>query len=256
MFINDIKFTIEYLENLSDFSKFLTQRAGELPPSRGSQLYAFFSNLRLTLKQHLRQLKSRHAKLNTEISIDPNIIFRYENPEGIGRKFHVSIGGVIKIKNSIITEQSLCIYLMLEHTSDCSDIPDEWKMYPPQEGFNVLRKFHFDFDAKNDDDSKPKFHLQYGGSFEEKYLNLGSKIYYKIYSSLDTPRIPQQPYDIIMLLDFALREFNLRGGEITNEKRWNNIVIKSEKLWLKPYYENLIERLNCSSRSSPLHRIQ
>ncbi|HHF3010433.1 TPA: hypothetical protein ACPJ06_003300 [Vibrio diabolicus] len=254
MEVSDKEFTKKYLENLFDFSKFITHRALELPPSRGHQLYAFFSNLSGNLRRVLKQMKSQGSRVKTEISINPNIIFRYDNPIGNGRKFHVSIGGVIKIEESLIVEQSLNINLMLEHTATCSHIPDNWRMYPVQEGFHVLRKFHFDYDSKNDDDIKPKFHLQYGGNFEEDYLKLDSNIYYQLCSPIDTPRLPQQPYDIIMLLDFILREFKLKGNEIAKESRWNEIVVQSEKLWLKPYYENLLARLNCGSRTTPLHR--
>ncbi|OBU43760.1 hypothetical protein [Photobacterium damselae] len=255
MEVSDKAFTKEYLNNLLEFSKFITYRS-ELPPSRENQLYTFFSNLKGELTSTLKQMKRQNSQVDCKISISPNIIFRYDNPVGKDRKFHVSIGGILKIENSLIVEQSLCVNLILEHTSNSENIPNEWKMYPAKEGFHILRKFHFDFDSKNDDDSKPKFHLQYGGSFKEKYLKIDGNIHYKLYSQLDTPRLPQQPYDIIILLDFMLREFELEGCEIAKESRWNEIVIKSEKLWLKPYYENLLTRLNCSTRISPLHRIQ
>ncbi|EKO3803713.1 hypothetical protein NTE05_000878 [Vibrio harveyi] len=256
MEITDKEFTKAYLQNLLDFSKFITYRPSELPPSRGNQLYAFFSNLNNELTSIIKQMRHRNSRVNYEISINPNIVFRYDNPIGKGRKFHVSIGGIIKIENGLIVEQSICINLILEHTSLCEVIPDDWKMYPVQEGFHILRKFHFDFDSKNDDDIKPKFHLQYGGSFKEEYLKVDNDIHYKLYSQLDTPRLPQQPYDIIMLLDFMLREFALKGCEIAKEARWNEIVMKTEKLWLKPYYERLLARLDCGSRTSPLHRVQ
>ncbi len=253
MYDIDSKFTEYYLSVLVKFSTFLTSRPSALPVSRKHQLETFVSQLRESCTQALK-LAKRKRSINTQISINPNIIFEYKNPEDSGRKFHVSLGGKIKIQDSIIVEQSLCVSLILEHTKLCANIPEEWQFYSAEQGFHILRRFHFDYDSRNDNCSKPKFHLQYGGKFKKEYFDL-KDIHYKLFQPIDYPRLPQQPHDLIMLLDFILREFSLDGGEITQEKRWNECVIESEKLWLKPYYEELVSRLACSSRNAPLHRI-
>ncbi|EHK9063545.1 hypothetical protein KCU30_003585 [Vibrio parahaemolyticus] len=246
----DKKLTEEYLTVLMNFSKYLITKTSLLPSSRNSYLSIYFGKLTTSLRKYIKIIKS--SNLNETISINPNILFPYENIKTKGRKFHISIGGKVVIKNSRITEQSLSVNIILEHTDKCPDIPDSWKMYPIETGFHIIRRFHFDFDISNDDNLKPKFHLQYGGHFDERYLELDN-MHYKLCNPLDTPRLPQQPYDIIMLLDFILREFSL-SGRIVKEPRWNEFVIKSEKIWLEPYYKNLLGKLSDTKRAKPLHR--
>jgi|GEM_PF-2484953 hypothetical protein len=254
MYKIDREFTKKYLSVLLDFSKFLIQRTSALPASKENRLNTFFCQLKDTCNQNIK-LINKQKSLSNEISINPNIVFAYKNPEDHKRKFHISIGGKIKIQDSIIIEQSLCVNVILEHTKFCTSLPEEWQCYPVEQGFHILRRFHFDYDSRNDDYSKPKFHLQYGGKLRKEYFDF-KELHYKLFQPIDYPRLPQQPHDIIMLLDFLLREFSLDGKEITEEKRWNELVIKSEQLWLKPYYEELMTRLNCSSRHTPLHRIK
>ncbi|MBJ6881083.1 hypothetical protein JG663_15125 [Vibrio cholerae] len=248
----DKKITEKYLNVLMDFSKYLVSTKSLLPASRKSYLSIYFCKLINELRQHLKIIKT--SNLNTTISIEPNILFPFNNIKTKKRKFHISLGGKIVITNSIITEQSLSVNIILEHTDKCNPIPENWKMYPVDTGFHIIRRFHFDYDISNDDNLKPKFHLQYGGNFEQKYFDLGNNIYYKLCNPLDTPRLPQQPYDIIMLLDFIVREFSL-NCKIINEARWNELVINSETIWLEPYYRSLLDRLSDSKRSQPLHRI-
>ena len=248
----DVEFTKKYLDILAQFSSFLVHYSNELPQSQKSQLSTFLYQLQNASRLSLKQL-TKNKSLNTTIEINPNIIFPYKNPVGQKRKFFVSLGGKIDIQNGVISDQSLCLNLMLEHTPDCQNVPYDWKFYDIEQGFHIIRRFHFDYDSLNDDQVKPKFHLQYGGKFNNEYFDL-SNVHYKLFQPIDHPRLPQQPHDLIMLLDFVLREFSLKGQEITREKRWNEFVIQSEKLWLTPYYENLITKLQCGSRNTPLHR--
>ncbi|MEL4432066.1 hypothetical protein [Shewanella mangrovisoli] len=252
MYIIDRNFTDTYLLALKDFSKLVIERHTVLPHSDNNQLYCFFSELHSKLGRTLRQKKA----FIEDISINPNIVFPYINPKGGERKFYISLGGTINFDQGIICRQSLCLNLMLEHnTKECEDIPDEWNSYPIIDGCHILRRFHFDLDVQNDDIIKPKFHLQYGGNFEPDYLKKNN-IHYKLFSPLDHPRLPQQPYDIVMLLDFILREFELGGQEIINDSGWNKHIIQCEKIWLEPYYDAVLTRLRSASRKTPIHRLK
>lgn len=253
MFEVDEQLTESYLELLKEFTTFLTQRTASLPASRNQRFITFITNLNTDIKQILK-IKRNRKLINKAISIDPNVVFSYTNPEDTSRNYHVSIGGEINIVDNVIKAQSLCINIMLEHTQYCKDIAEGYQFYEPECGFHVLRRFHFDYDSQNDDYSKPKFHLQYGGRFQQHYFDL-ENVHYKLFKPVDYPRLPQQPNDLIILLDFLLREFNLSGSDITKESKWITCVINSEKLWLKPYYQSLMQRLNSGSRSSPLHRV-
>lgn len=252
MYMIDRKFTREYLIALKDFSKLILAKHLALPRSDNDQLYSFFSELHNKLGLTLRQ---RNAFIE-DISINPNIVFPYVNPKVGNRKFYISLGGSINFDQGIICRQSLCLNLMLEHNSeDNTEIPEEWNSYPIVDGYHILRCFHFDLDVKNDDISKPKFHLQYGGNFEPSYLKMNNVVHYKLFSPLDHPRLPQQPYDIVMLLDFVLKEFELGGEEVINDRSWNRHVIGCEKIWLIPYYDAICSRLQNASRTTPIHRL-
>ena len=230
----------------------MLQRYSELPRTKDDQLYSFFSDLH----SKLGRVTAKRRALVEDISINPNIIFQYNNPKGGGRKFHISLGGTLKFKQGVIIEQCLVLNLMLEHTEKCADIPEGWDNYPIENGYHILRRFHFDFDTKNDDISKPKFHLQYGGNFEPEYLRVDNDLHYKLFSPIDHPRLPQQPYDIVMLFDFMLREFELGGVGVINDSGWNKHIIECEKIWLEPYYNALLHRLQSTSRKNPIHRLE
>lgn len=246
----DQDFTNKYLKELKKFSSLVIQKYGALPQAENGQLYSFFSDLHTNLGRVIAKKRA----LVDDISINPNIIFKYNNPKGGGRKFHVSLGGTIKFQQGVIIEQCLVLNLMLEHTEKCTAIPEGWDNYPIENGYHILRRFHFDLDTTNDDISKPKFHLQYGGNFEPEYLGVDT-VHYKLFSPIDHPRLPQQPYDIIMLFDFMLREFELGGVEVINDSGWNKRIMESEKIWLEPYYTALLTRLKSTSRSTPIHRL-
>ncbi len=253
----DEGFTKNYLDLLKSFATFLVTYKGNLPQSRNFQLCTFVDVLKTQCTQALKIVNAQ-KRLNKVISIDPNVIFGYTNPEDKSRKFYISIGGYVKFEDSVLIEQSLTVNVILEHTTDCAPVPEEWKWHkhPIDNGFHVLRRFHFDYDSTNDDNHSPKFHLQYGGKFNKNYLGIGDEdAYYNLFQPIDYPRLPQQPFDMIMLIDFVLREFSLKGNEITREKKWNELLVKSEQMWLKPYYEHLIGRLDVSSRLEPVHRI-
>lgn len=251
MYTIDNKFTNAYLHALKNFSKLVIEKSEVLPRSHNNQLYSFFCELHTKLG---RVMRNNRAFIE-DISINPNIVFPYINPKGGGRKFYISLGGSINFNNGIICRQSLCLNLMLEHTEDSTDVPKEWNSSPMATGYNILRRFHFDLDVNNDDISKPKFHLQYGGNFENSYLQV-KNVHYNLFSPLDHPRLPQQPYDIVILLDFILREFELGGTEVINDSGWNKHVIACEQIWLEPYYDAVLTRLRCASRKAPLHRIK
>lgn len=250
MYTIDDNFTNCYLKSLKEFSRIVIARYSSLPKSENDQLYTFFHQLNEKISRVIRSQKPPVE----DISINPNIVFRYNNPKLNQRKFHISIGGTIKFTKGVISEQSLCLTLMLEHSSECGEVPESWNIYPITQGYHVLRRFHFDIDMNNDDREKPRFHLQYGGNLEASYLGI-KDIQYKLFSPLDHPRIPHQPYDIVMLLDFILREFNLGGHDVINDTGWNKHLIEIEKIWLKPYYDGILRRLEATSRKTPLHRV-
>lgn len=249
MYIIDNNFTDSYLKALKEFSKIVIERCASLPQSENNQLYIFFQQLH----DQLARLMRRGRQPIEKISINPNIIFKYNNPKLGERKFYISLGGTVKFKQGAISEQSLCLTLMLEHSSECDVIPESWNIYPITQGHHILRRFHFDIDMNNDDTVRPKFHLQYGGNFESSYLGI-QDVHYKLFSPLDHPRIPNQPYDIVMLLDFIIREFDLGGQEVINDGGWNKHLIEIERIWLKPYYGEILRRLEATARKTPLHR--
>lgn len=250
--------TKEYISSLSKFTKSLLHSSLALPPSINDALSECISKLAGETSQFLKLVKKPGKIVDKCFSLEPNILFNYKNPKLKGHQFYVSFGGYIKIENSILIDQSFNIMLLYRHTSKTleTDFIKDWQCHAFEDGLHVLRRFHFDLDLKNDGINKPKSHLQYGGKLNKDYFNLTEEMQYKLFGPLDHPRIPIQPYDLIMLFDFLFREFLVDGHQIIKEKSWIGNIIESERFWLKPYYERLISRINISTRQAPIHYLK
>ncbi len=95
----------------------------------------------------------------------------------------------------------------------------------------VVRRFHFDFQPN--DHVKPASHFQYGGKFpESEYIDC----HYCLEHYLETPRFHYPPMDLVLLLDLIIREFETPLRKLTYEPVWKGLVIKSEELWWKDYW--------------------
>lgn len=105
----------------------------------------------------------------------------------------------------------------------------------------VIRRFHFDYDAGNDVQSrsaKPFYHLQYGGNISPRMRQEGFADTHNEHSDPDfsEPRISYFPMSIIFLVYLALKEFDKEHLDILSKPEWHVQLCNSEKLMLRPFY--------------------
>ena len=117
------------------------------------------------------------------------------------------------------------------------------------ENSSVIRKFHFDYDPKkNQNDKKPIYHLQYGGK-QTKRLNHLDLTVDHLQSWLSVPRINSLPINLALLLDMVFSEFpSEQTKQIIEPKEWRDLIKQNEDLMLKEYYYGLNRFLSSNHR--------
>ncbi|MFC1637609.1 hypothetical protein ACFL1W_01175 [Candidatus Margulisiibacteriota bacterium] len=113
----------------------------------------------------------------------------------------------------------------------------------------VLRRFHFDYDAGNDDCSrsvKPFYHLQYGGRNTPGMKQEGFDYIHIKHSDpeFSVPRISYFPMSLIFLVYLVLKEFDKEHLEILAKPGWHAQLCKSEKLMLEPFYKTCCKAID------------
>jgi hypothetical protein len=181
------------------------------------------------------------------VSISPN----WEIPTapcpvlGVNGSATLIVGGEISVNRGPTLRQSIVIALLLEAQEHIGKVNNK-QAEPLEEGERVLiRRFHFDYDTALASPGYPRSHLQYGGKFSG-HVPAGAA--YRLYS-LDLPRIPCPPFDLVLALDFFLRQFPTSLRDMVDESRWLKLVRESERLWLRGYFQEVAQHLDASDRS-------
>lgn len=115
---------------------------------------------------------------------------------------------------------------------------------------NVISCFHLDKDAptraKDANFTHPLYHLNFGGidmtkrrtdaDNEGEYWDFGSLFL------LETPRLVHHPMDVILAIDFVLRNFykEEKHQKITEKKGYKVLLKKASKRFLYPYYQSIM----------------
>lgn len=102
----------------------------------------------------------------------------------------------------------------------------------------IVRRFHFDFQHTN----MPSSHIQYGGKFLESGYT--TDCHYCLEHFLEDPHIHYPPMDLVLLLDLAIREFETCLQKWRQETYWRNLVMKSQDLWWKEYWNQSARYIN------------
>jgi hypothetical protein len=113
---------------------------------------------------------------------------------------------------------------------------------------SLISSWHLDLDSTDEDKKKedrithPLFHLNFGGK------NMKSGEYGQLIC-FDSPRVVHHPMDVILAIDFILRNFYLEidHEEITSQPWYKEILRFSSEKYLRPYYQDIFD--NISSRS-------
>jgi hypothetical protein len=143
---------------------------------------------------------------------------------------HLLLGGKIEVRNCRFWFYSFALCIVTNN--------------------NIARRFHFDIDTGKGKAIKPKCHMQYGGEAKHE-LRYYPTLNYGLEEWMSTPRLPYPPLDIVILIDFLLRQINTPlSQKFAKEPNWTSLVRKSEKLRLKEYYNQIHGHLAHSNDNS------
>lgn len=116
---------------------------------------------------------------------------------------------------------------------------------------NYKMSWHLDKHIRNEDDSDghgkgfihPEYHFNMGGFVLTKSddFNFGNVLL------LDTPRISHPPLDIILSIDFVLKNFyGVRVKNLTESNQYKGIVSKSKRRLWRPYFICIAHTWECN----------
>lgn len=152
---------------------------------------------------------------------------------------HLSFGGEVRFDNNgnFFQALSLCVIAMPK-----GDISNEngYSLCKMDNGKTyIIRRFHFDIDAEQVNGDRPVFHLQYGGNIQDKQKG---EHQYELISSIDLPRIPTMPLDLVQTLNLVFSQINTDISSAFRNPGWRNIVLTNDKIWDDIYFSSMKNR--------------
>ena len=165
------------------------------------------------------------------------------------------ITGHINTQDGKLQDQSISVSLVLNPNKNQKEVNgyDSGKLVKNVPV--VVRRFHFDYDLGIEEDDRPRSHIQYGGKFEKERIGI-DELKYSLFSSLQTPRIPCPPYDLVLVVDLFLHQYKTPLDQIKAEPEWKKLVKESEELWTKGYYCELANHLDSTGATESLYKRQ
>lgn len=86
-----------------------------------------------------------------------------------------------------------------------------------------------------------EFHID----LKDPYAKIPEPLHHLHVLGHDEPRFPYPPMDVILLCEFAfINFFPKESEELRNDPSWKNLVIQSQEIFTKPYYEKCQRCLN------------
>ena len=105
----------------------------------------------------------------------------------------------------------------------------------------LLRKYHYDHESNTNGD-KPFFHLQYGGNPLPSQEGCDGQD--ELASWFSEPRLFSTPMSLVLILEQVFLEFPSKiTDRIHNDNYWKNLVVKSQEILLKPYFELCCQKI-------------
>lgn len=243
-------FHVRYRDNLKDCLEYISSN-----PKVSTLVNAQIVS---KIRTNKLQLASNGKTKNYNISFGP---FELNAKDlfkcGTNPKSHISIGGEVKFdcNGNFFQAISLCFIaeplpsptsdneLTIDNTLEAEDTL-------ALENINLLRRldigkthiirrFHFDIDAQQTEGDRPVFHFQYGGNLlDDQKMNHQ----YEIFSSIDLPRIPSLPLDLIQTLNLIFSQIQTELSSVFKDPRWRNIVLENDKIWDDFYFSAINNR--------------
>lgn len=203
----------------------------------------------------LRGIESSGSK-KWNLNISPNLLFTVNNDNFCGPlgETKIAIGGFMKSDGDVLYEHSIAVsFIYTPYEDECSTSEmyccTDLKAASPQ----IVRRFHFDFDSKLSSEDRPISHLQYGGKFNSQHIGMKPIPEYKLFKAIDHPRLPLPPYDLTLIIDMFLSQIPTDTG-ILRESSWPGLISRSEDIWLKTYYEDVLNHMNQSKRRNSTYQ--
>jgi hypothetical protein len=178
------------------------------------------------------RLKSTKDNANWSLNIDPPWMIPIENDDNFSKySALLMISGKVEVRNSQFIHYIFTLSIVVENC--------------------IVRRFHIDVDTGISKILKPKCHLQYGGEAHE--LKNWPELKYGLEPWIEKPRFPFPPFDIILLFDLILRQFNTSiSRKFVEETKWRDLLKESENFRLKDYFSLIhqyFENINDEKRT-------
>lgn len=154
---------------------------------------------------------------------------------------YISIGGYAKFDKDGIVEQSISVCLSIKPHNDILPSSSFGTGSIDSSRKHIVRRFHFDIDSSQNGQDRPISHIQYGGNIQD--IQKGDAEYHLI-SSIDLPRIPSIPLDVIQVINFFMLQFENELTKKFQAPAWRNIVVSNDEIWKKYYFDNMIRSVN------------
>jgi hypothetical protein len=174
--------------------------------------------------------------------IDPPWIIPIRGKKGYfeNEKAALVVGGEITATNSVFSKYNFFMSIIRSHNNSDDRMYDSCCEEQKKGDNRIVRRFHIDTGEGKELTLEPKSHVQFGGLCHEKQAienYYGKPLHYCLDNKLDIPRMPYPPFDIILLLDLVLRQFETAIEKGFVEKaEWRKFVKGSEDFRLREYY--------------------
>ncbi|MDE0077131.1 MAG: hypothetical protein OXM03_04440 [Chloroflexota bacterium] len=195
------------------------------------------------------------SRRSFRLALEPNwkLVLYGEDICGAAGQTELHFGGEMVFRDQCLERQVLTVVILLRANESAE--AREGRPSLIEDENHVVRRFHFDFDSSVADHGKPLAHMQIGGQLNQQFLSIpeGNPFRYEIFDQLDYPRFPWTIVDLPIVLDMFLRQFPAGLDELVSDKAWRDLVMDSEKLWVRDFFSQAVAMMDSASRREPLY---
>ncbi|MFQ2509634.1 hypothetical protein ACK31R_17495 [Aeromonas caviae] len=226
-------FFSSYKDNMKEFNQFMLSKH-EITSLLGGDTGHMYNNQRV--------LNSAAKGNNISVEV-PSFDLTLLAPIQCGAKTdsYLSIGGYASFNTDGIVEQSISVCIKIRPHTDIEPNISFGTGSIESSRQHIIRRFHFDIDSNQKRSDRPISHIQYGGNIKDSQKGESS---YHLISSIDLPRIPSIPLDIIQVMNFVMLQFENNLTKTFQTPAWRNIVVNNDKIWKKFYFEKLMNSVD------------
>ncbi|WP_281559098.1 hypothetical protein [Thalassomonas sp. RHCl1] len=220
-----------YKKNLCNFFKFLSA------DTRVSQaLVKTLSEIKTN--QQVLQAATKSKKVKVDL---PSFEIPLLNSVkcGVDTDSFLSIGGKIEFNEQGIVNQSISACLIIRPHEDTKVCEKNATGVMKAGNKYIIRRFHFDIDSSQTSKDRPISHVQYGGNIQDEQKGSSE---YQLINSIDLPRIPSFPLDVVQVINFLMDQFDTTLKQQFKLPSWRGIVVDNDAIWKKYFFEKMISK--------------